>query len=198
MHYYIVYQTTNKINGKIYIGTHQSKILYDDYLGSGKHIKSAILKHGAHNFERVNLYVYNNSSEMFAKEAEIVDEQFVLREDTYNIRLGGFGGFDHINSKPKAPVSYETRQRMSAAKKGKCFGPNNSFYGKKHTKEALEKVGAASRARAKKQYKRVLERGDHPNSRIVSCPHCEKQGQLRAMKRWHFDNCKVLETIQNT
>jgi len=22
------------------------------------------------------------------------------------------------------------------------------------------------------------------------CPHCNKSGQLRVMKRWHFDNCK--------
>jgi hypothetical protein len=23
-----------------------------------------------------------------------------------------------------------------------------------------------------------------------TCPHCNKSGQLRVMKRWHFDNCK--------
>ena len=25
---------------------------------------------------------------------------------------------------------------------------------------------------------------------ITSCPHCNKQGGLQAMHRWHFDNCK--------
>lgn len=25
---------------------------------------------------------------------------------------------------------------------------------------------------------------------IVTCPHCDKQGGIVAMKRWHFDNCK--------
>ncbi len=25
---------------------------------------------------------------------------------------------------------------------------------------------------------------------IVSCPHCEKEGALNNMKRWHFANCK--------
>lgn len=24
----------------------------------------------------------------------------------------------------------------------------------------------------------------------VTCPHCNKVGQIQAMKRWHFDNCK--------
>ena len=26
------------------------------------------------------------------------------------------------------------------------------------------------------------------------CPHCKKQGQLVALKRWHFDNCKFKES----
>ena len=26
--------------------------------------------------------------------------------------------------------------------------------------------------------------------KIVSCPHCDKQGGGSMMKRWHFDNCK--------
>jgi hypothetical protein len=24
----------------------------------------------------------------------------------------------------------------------------------------------------------------------VICPHCTKEGQMPAMKRWHFENCK--------
>ena len=28
------------------------------------------------------------------------------------------------------------------------------------------------------------------NNAISTCPHCNKQGQYRAMKRWHFDKCK--------
>lgn len=28
------------------------------------------------------------------------------------------------------------------------------------------------------------------NNRTHQCPHCDKMGDLRNMKRWHFDNCK--------
>lgn len=28
------------------------------------------------------------------------------------------------------------------------------------------------------------------NNSIAICPHCKKEGQYRAMKRWHYDNCK--------
>lgn len=30
------------------------------------------------------------------------------------------------------------------------------------------------------------------NSVRVNCPICNKEGQLSAMKRWHFDNCKKI------
>jgi len=26
---------------------------------------------------------------------------------------------------------------------------------------------------------------------LATCPHCEKEGGERIMKRWHFDNCKL-------
>ena len=29
------------------------------------------------------------------------------------------------------------------------------------------------------------------NNSDAECPHCNKTGQYRAMKRWHFDNCKL-------
>lgn len=43
---------------------------------------------------------------------------------------------------------------------------------------------------AKKLYCERIKKGDHPNNK-TKCPHCDKVGQYRAMKRWHFDNCKL-------
>ena len=34
---------------------------------------------------------------MNSKEAELVNEEFLKRDDVYNIKLGGEGGFDFIN-----------------------------------------------------------------------------------------------------
>lgn len=49
---YCLYQTTNLVNGKIYVGIHQSQSLDDAYLGSGKLLKAAIKKYGRKNFKR--------------------------------------------------------------------------------------------------------------------------------------------------
>lgn len=39
----------------------------------------------------------------------------------------------------------ETRQKISEAKRGKCAGEKNPFWGKKHTPEALRKMSEAHR-----------------------------------------------------
>lgn len=96
MHYYL-YETKNNINGKIYVGVHKTKVLDDGYMGSGKVIKRAIEKHGLENFSKTILQFFETEEAMFARETEVVDDDFLAREDTYNLRRGGMGGWDYLN-----------------------------------------------------------------------------------------------------
>lgn len=52
---HLVYQTTNKLNNKIYIGVHSTKNINDGYLGSGTALKKAVKKYGKQNFKRIIL-----------------------------------------------------------------------------------------------------------------------------------------------
>lgn len=58
---------------------------------------NAIEKYGIENFERTILFFCETEDEMNVKEKEIVNEDFVARKDTYNLKIGGDGGWDYCN-----------------------------------------------------------------------------------------------------
>ena len=164
--FYTIYKITNKINGKIYIGKHQTKDLNDGYMGSGKHLKRSIEKYGIENFEKEILFQFDNEYDMNIKEAEIVNEEFVLREDTYNICIGGQGGFGYINStglrnkghdaemysrisetlKNKPNEVHNHPNRILAVRKLHTEGKikYDTFKGKFHSDETKAKIGLSN------------------------------------------------------
>lgn len=109
---YIVYLTTNlksTVNGinRIYIGVHKTENpdIFDGYIGCGVKINSpstymypktpfqyAVKKYGVDAFKREVLFIFDSAEEAYKKEAEIVDNTFILQSFTYNIALGGNGG----------------------------------------------------------------------------------------------------------
>jgi hypothetical protein len=94
--HYLIYKITNRLNNKIYVGKHQTKNENDDYLGSGLLIERAIKKYGKEHFTKEIICRLNTQKEMNEMETKIVDEDFVAREDTYNLKIGGQGGFEYI------------------------------------------------------------------------------------------------------
>ena len=165
--YHIIYKITNLKNNKIYVGYHGTENLSDSYMGSGKAIKLAIRKTGIENFAKEILYVYPTKEEAIAKEIEIVDEAFIARKDTYNIKLGGTGGWEHTWNDPKRiegikksfetgrnkgwPLSIEARQKLG----------KSSFKGKHHSLETKKKISdskkmsEADSARRLKEYQSI-------------------------------------------
>ena len=87
----IIYKTTNKLNGKIYIGQDKNNNPY--YFGSGKKLQRAIHKYGKENFIKEILEECKNEDHM--NEREIYWISFYKSQDRkfgYNISEGGKEG----------------------------------------------------------------------------------------------------------
>jgi hypothetical protein len=93
---YLVYQITNLLNGHIYIGAHSTDNINDRYMGSSRYLRKDIKEFGKKNFKKEILFIFNNKEEMLLKEAELVNKEFVFREDTYNKIIGGLDSFTTI------------------------------------------------------------------------------------------------------
>lgn len=115
---FIVYQTINIVNNKIYIGVHGTKDpnVFDGYIGNGVNInypstyknpkypfQYAVNKYGTSNFKRSVLYIFDEENTAYLKEKEIVNKEFIARSDTYNLVLGGW----HVRYKPHKSLVYQ-------------------------------------------------------------------------------------------
>lgn len=201
MKYYTIYKTVNKINGKIYVGKHQCDDPYDDYIGSGTLLIRAIEKYGIENFEKTVLYIFDNAEDMNQKEIEIINEEFILREDTYNIGLGGQGGKLLINK----TVSKETKEKMRKAVLGskknlsqeqrKAIGNKTKeiHTGLKRSEETRNKIKAALTGKVKSEESKIKASESVKKTLSLipyTCDVCGKEGKGGGMKAYHFGNCK--------
>lgn len=125
MQYHYLYKITNLINGKFYIGIHSTDNLNDGYFGSGKRLKTAILKYGKENFLKENLEYFSSLDDALDAERKIVTEEFCKRDDTYNIAVGGWCGGSLIAGKSEDELKL-WRKHISEARKEQC--KNDSEY----------------------------------------------------------------------
>jgi len=88
---WIVYKTTNLINGCTYFGVHGTTNLNDRYIGSGKILRLAVRKYGRKNFERIILASFDNAKDAYDHEASLVTSDLVNQPDVYNVTTGGTG-----------------------------------------------------------------------------------------------------------
>jgi hypothetical protein len=139
IHY--LYQIKNNINGKIYIGIHSTTNMDDGYYGSGNLITKAIQKYGKSNFTKTILKFCSSREELVNLEREIINKDFIIREDTYNLSLGGSSlnsTWENSNKTIKNklkndPIWVESRSRnislgiKNAIKNGRCSTATREF-----------------------------------------------------------------------
>ena len=128
-------------------------------------------KYGLENFTKEILYVFETEQEMNQKEAKLVTEEFCLRKDTYNLCVGGQGGFSyisrdkekHINSCKKGAAiagqihklkfindlefRKKTLENLAQYNSSPGFLNSSRFKGMEHSEETKLKMSAAAKLR---------------------------------------------------
>ncbi|QHJ74482.1 hypothetical protein VH12019_00155 [Vibrio phage VH1_2019] len=191
--FHIVYQITNLINNKIYVGKHSTENIYDDYMGSGKLLTRAISKYGKENFIKEILFVSHDETEAYHKESEIVNENFVLRQDTYNLKIGGLGGSSGIESPCKGrALSEDTKRKM---RKSKQFSQNHldylsdklTSYNKSRTGQSRDDLKGCSNPMHKGMW--VTPAGKfESSSEAALVNNCSQSTVVRRCKNPNFDD----------
>lgn len=156
MMYYGIYKITNLLNGKMYIGKHKTSNLDDGYMGSGKYLKHSIQKYGKENFRKEWLMFCEDEEEMNYMERVFVDQTWVDRSDTYNLKIGGEGGsvFGRKHSE-------ESIKKMSESHKG-----NKAHLGCHHTDEAKLKMSKARKGKKLSEETRKKMSESHKKQKI--------------------------------
>jgi hypothetical protein len=161
-------------------------------MGSGKYLNYSYKKHGLENFSKEILFVYDNATDMYNKESELVNEDFLTEGNTYNLKKGGFGGFDYINSTGKNFYSKngqpgyggenlikgwnrirsedENKKISNILKRKHRSGElSPTFLGKKHTEEAKKIIGS----------KNSIHQAGSRNSQFGTCWIYNEQGNKK-------------------
>jgi len=131
--------------------------------------------------------LYDNLTwnEACKKEIEII-KQIGRKQDggtLVNLTEGG-DGF-------RSNHTQETKDRIRDFYKGKTY---EELYGDRAEAEKLKRKKAT---RTPEQYKEAAKkcsettRGVSKQFKNVECPHCNAQGGVNVMYRWHFDKCKL-------
>jgi len=200
--YYYLYEVTNLVNGKTYIGQHITDDLEDGYLGSGKALKAAIKKYGRDKFKKEILLFANGPTSLNFLERCMVPLWWAELPTNYNLVEGGGNG---------ARMTAEARKKISIGRKGKKFGPmpeaqrlamsermrgkqpdhlaklikeNHPRLGKKHTPEARAKMAASQtglkRPKSKEHRRKISE---FLKGRVISEETRKKIGEANRGKR---------------
>lgn len=137
-----VYETTNSINNKKYIG----KCIFDrlngwrNYLGSGLYLKRAIEKYGKESFSREILFLAMDAEELNEIEEFMINaSNAVLSNQYYNLKNTAIGG-DVFTHHPRKEEIREMRRKQFA-------GEGNFWFGKEKPEYIIQSIKDANNKR---------------------------------------------------
>ena len=183
-----IYIKTHNVTGLKYFGITKKKDI-EKYKGSGKYWKNHIKKHG-YNCRTKVVRTFTNMEDCrwwcikFSIINNIVESKDWANLMNENGLTGNVLGNKHSKvTKNKMKKSQTGLKRTEEHKKNMSKSMVGIHLGKKHTEES--RLNMSKSHKGKKQ-------------KLITCPHCSKNGGISNMKGYHFDKCKLLKGIECT
>lgn len=212
--YHYLYKTTSQ-SGKYYVGRHSTKNLNDNYIGSGKWVRSV------KNKEKLTVEIleyFDNISDLKIHEEILINK---VINDPLNMNFNNSSvGFSTGELNPSCSDSGKYRlihNNWMQTEEGRKYASENNPSKMQSVKEkrrlfALEQLqngthpflndcngryrynsenNPAKTDKHKNKMREKLQNGTHPFCIKVTCPHCDLTGNKANMKRYHFEKCKL-------
>ena len=160
----IVYITTNLVNGKKYIGSHNGK--YDWYKGSGVYLKKALKKYGNENFKRQILW---EGDIQYMREME---EYYI---DYYSAHISPL--FYNISKKGIGPNTFRTKEEREQ-------------YDKRYYSVNREQILEKQKIKSKEWYFKTDKKAHYQNRAEYNKQWRLANKEKR--KQWNLDNKEKL------
>ena len=171
---YSIYRVVNKINGKIYIGfdcawPKRQRIHKCNYSKKNFKFYNAIKKHGWDSFLWEVIYQSKDRNHTLKVMENYFIEQYDSFTNGYNSTLGGEGVFG-----VRRKQSEDEKNKRKITMLGNTYGRLTK--GKILSDELKTKLS-------------LLKKGKP--QRTMVCIHCQKEGSISGIKRYHMNNCKL-------
>jgi hypothetical protein len=200
---YFIYQTTNLINGKFYIGKRTTSKVDDGYLGSGKLIQNAIKKYGKQNFKREIICYCESYKELNEMEFYVVTQEFleIHGKNCYNLRPGGDGGWRHFSwkNKKRRPYTQEEKKKQSERLKGKnTFSRTTKMRSNisNGTKKGIENMPAEKKLSMARRRSNHNKGGGNPKAKPCIVNYKEYSCIKDAIKETGFPKSRICRNIE--
>jgi len=178
-------------HNKFYYGARWAKNclpedLWVTYFTSSKHVKLFREQHGEPDIIQVRK-IFNDVHECKIYENKILQKLNVLLDDKWlNKNINGL--FLPLGKQSSEHINKRIQKSIQTKIKRGTF--NNVSWTKESNPEAAEKVSKALSGKKKSQ-KHIKSMRNRPQDTLtLTCPYCNKSGDYKNMKRWHFDRCK--------
>lgn len=195
--YGFVYIWRDRKHNRYYIGSHWGDIA-DGYVCSSTWMRNAF-KRRPRDFKRRIIKTGIDRRDLITEEQQWLDmiKDHEVGSRYYNLNKNAIKHW-HVDPSSRKTVGQKIsaaphrRENISKAMKGKKPSALNvrrrmeTMTGRKQTKDEIEKRVAT---RAWYSHSEETKQKMRKPKEEVTCPHCQKQGGISAMKRWHFNNC---------